>query len=103
MQSLQRSDSYVYASLPDNGGKFKGKLKFVDNVVDASSGTVKVKAEFENKEMKLWPGAYVNVDFSVQTLKDALVVPQGGAGGVGAPGGPAVRGGQRSTSVVSVR
>jgi multidrug efflux pump subunit AcrA (membrane-fusion protein) len=39
-------------------------------------GTVKVKAEFENKEMKLWPGAYVNVDFSVQTLKDALVVPR---------------------------
>ncbi len=76
LQSLQRSDSYVYASLPDNGGKFKGKLKFVDNVVDASSGTVKVKAEFENKEMKLWPGAYVNVDFSVQTLKDALVVPR---------------------------
>ncbi|MBI3713073.1 MAG: efflux RND transporter periplasmic adaptor subunit, partial [Burkholderiales bacterium] len=56
--------------------QFKGKLQFIDNVVDPVSGTVKVKALFANKEMKLWPGAYANVELSVQTLKNVVVVPQ---------------------------
>jgi RND family efflux transporter MFP subunit len=76
LESMKRSDSFVLARLPDGQAEFKGRLQFVDNMVDAASGTVKVKAIFENKEMKLWPGAYVNVEFSVQTLKDAIVVPQ---------------------------
>lgn len=71
-----RKDNFVMASLPDMPAQFKGKLKFVDNAVDAVSGTVKLKAIFDNKEMKLWPGAYANVELSVQTLKDAIVVPQ---------------------------
>lgn len=76
LQSMRNADSFVQASLPDGQGKYKGKLQFVDNVVDAASGTVKVKAVFDNKEMKLWPGAYVNLDMSVRTIKDAVVVPQ---------------------------
>lgn len=76
IESMKRADSFVMASLPDSAMQFKGKLQFVDNAVDAASGTVKVKAVFANKEMKLWPGAYVNVELSVQTLKNAIVVPQ---------------------------
>lgn len=76
LESMKRSDSFVLAHLPDGQTQFKGRLQFVDNMVDAASGTVKVKAIFDNKEMKLWPGAYVNVELSVQTLKDAIVVPQ---------------------------
>ncbi|MBC3869849.1 efflux RND transporter periplasmic adaptor subunit [Undibacterium oligocarboniphilum] len=76
LESMRRTDSYVTARLPDGVTQFKGKLQFVDNAVDAASGTVKVKAIFDNKEMKLWPGAYVTVELSVQTLKDAVVVPQ---------------------------
>lgn len=76
LESMRRHDSFVLARIPDNATQFKGKLSFVDNAVDAASGTVKVKAVFENKEMKLWPGAYVDVELSVQTLKDAIVVPQ---------------------------
>lgn len=76
LESMRRADSYVTARLPDGVTQFKGKLQFVDNAVDAASGTVKVKAVFDNKEMKLWPGAYVTVELSVQTLKDAVVVPQ---------------------------
>jgi RND family efflux transporter MFP subunit len=74
--SKDSNSSFVMATLPDNKIQFKGKLQFVDNAVDAASGTVKVKAVFENKEMKLWPGAYVNVELGVQTLKDVIVVPQ---------------------------
>ncbi|MBC3906973.1 efflux RND transporter periplasmic adaptor subunit [Undibacterium umbellatum] len=76
LESMKRSDSYVMASLPDTSVKFKGKLQFVDNAVDAASGTIKVKAVFDNKELKLWPGAYANLELSVQTLKDVVVVPQ---------------------------
>lgn len=76
LESMKRSDSYVMANLPDTTVKFKGKLQFVDNAVDASSGTIKVKAVFDNKELKLWPGAYANLELSVQTLKDVVVVPQ---------------------------
>ncbi|MES2050186.1 MAG: efflux RND transporter periplasmic adaptor subunit, partial [Pseudomonadota bacterium] len=57
LESMKRNDSFVLARIPDNATQFKGKLSFVDNAVDAASGTVKVKAVFENKEMKLWPGA----------------------------------------------
>lgn len=76
LESMRRSDSYVMANLPDTTIKFKGKLQFVDNAVDAASGTIKVKAVFDNKELKLWPGAYANLELSVQTLKDVVVIPQ---------------------------
>ncbi len=76
LDSMKRGDSVANASLPDNKAHFKGKLQFIDNAVDAISGTVKVKAVFDNKEMKLWPGAYANVDLSVLTLKDVIVVPR---------------------------
>lgn len=76
LTSMQRSDSFVTASLPDNSARFKGKLQFIDNQVDAASGTVKIKAVFENKDLKLWPGAYANVELSIQTLKDVVVLPQ---------------------------
>jgi RND family efflux transporter MFP subunit len=61
---------------PDGGSNLKGKLQFVDSAVDATSGNVRVKAQFDNKEQKLWPGAYLNVRMVVRTLKDAIVVPQ---------------------------
>jgi RND family efflux transporter MFP subunit len=76
LESMRRRDSFVLARLPDNTLQFKGKLQFIDNAVDAASGTVKVKAVFDNKEMKMWPGAYANIELSVQTIKDAIVVPQ---------------------------
>ena len=57
-------------------GQRQGKLVFVDSAVDASSGTVKAKAQFDNKDQALWPGAYVTVKMAVQTLPDAVVVPQ---------------------------
>jgi RND family efflux transporter MFP subunit len=57
-------------------GRLHGKLQFVDNAIDANSGTVKVKALFENKQQRLWPGAYVNVRFGIETLKNVVVVPQ---------------------------
>lgn len=70
------SAAAVTATLPDNRGQRQGKLIFVDNLVDAGSGTVKVKAMFANRDHVLWPGAYVTVNLALRTLADAIVVPQ---------------------------
>jgi multidrug efflux pump subunit AcrA (membrane-fusion protein) len=53
-----------------------GRLKFVDNAVDPASGTVKVKAVFDNAAGRLWPGAFVNVAMTASTIKGAIIVPQ---------------------------
>ena len=53
-----------------------GKLSFVDTTIDANSGTVKAKAIFDNRSSALWPGAFVNVSVQIESLKDAVVIPQ---------------------------
>jgi multidrug efflux system membrane fusion protein len=52
-----------------------GTLTVVDNQVDSSTGTVKLKAEFPNAQLQLWPGQFVNVRLLVDTLKQATVIP----------------------------
>jgi multidrug efflux system membrane fusion protein len=52
-----------------------GTLKGIDNQVDQTTGTVKLKAEFPNGNFQLWPGQFVNVRLKVETLSQALVIP----------------------------
>ena len=52
-----------------------GTLRFVDNAVDATTGTIKLKAVFPNKDEVLWPGQFVNVSLKLYDQPDALVVP----------------------------
>jgi len=54
-----------------------GKLTVVDNQVDTTTGTVKLKAEFPNAQTQLWPGQFVNVRLLLDTLKDVVVIPTG--------------------------
>ena len=62
-----------------------GKLTGIDNQVDPTTGTLKLKAEFPNTNFQLWPGQFVNVRLKVDTLAQAMVVPtsavQRGPGG----------------------
>ncbi|NHZ33647.1 efflux RND transporter periplasmic adaptor subunit [Massilia rubra] len=53
-----------------------GKLSFIDNAVDPLAGSIKVKALFDNKDASLWPGQYVSARVTVQTIKNAVVIPQ---------------------------
>ena len=76
LAALKDGGAPVSATLANSAGKFSGRLKFVDNAVDANSGSVKVKAVFDNREGKLWPGAFVEVTQTVSVLKDTVVVPQ---------------------------
>jgi multidrug efflux system membrane fusion protein len=53
----------------------EGTLAVVNNQVDTSSGTVRLKALFENKNHALWPGQSVSTRLLLKTLKDATVIP----------------------------
>ncbi len=52
-----------------------GLLQSVDNQIDPTTGTVRLKAEFPNTDYKLWPGQFVNVRLKVELLKQVIVVP----------------------------
>lgn len=52
-----------------------GVLTFMDNSVDQTTGTIKLKGTFSNNDGKLWPGQFIKVTLRLNTLPDALVVP----------------------------
>jgi membrane fusion protein, multidrug efflux system len=53
----------------------QGKVMVIDNQVDQTTGTVKLKAEFPNANLQLWPGQFVNVRVLIDTLRQVVVVP----------------------------
>ena len=62
---------------PPNSGKIaaSGTLVFVDNAVDATTGTIKLRARFANQDNALWPGQFVTVSLKLYDQKGAIVVP----------------------------
>jgi membrane fusion protein, multidrug efflux system len=53
----------------------QGQLIFVDNAVDPSTGTIRLRAQFENENGALWPGQFVNVSLLLYQQADALLIP----------------------------
>jgi multidrug efflux system membrane fusion protein len=53
-----------------------GSLTVLDNQIDPTTGTIKLKATFPNKASTLWPGGFVGVRLRVDTVRDATVIPQ---------------------------
>jgi len=53
-----------------------GRLTFWDNVVDTATDSIKLKATFDNKDHRLWPGQYARITLQLATLTGATVVPQ---------------------------
>jgi len=64
-------------ALPPNSDKApaSGTLSFVDNAVDSTTGTIKLKALFPNADNALWPGQFVGASLKLYDQQDALVVP----------------------------
>jgi len=52
-----------------------GRLSFIDNSADQTTGTIKLKAEYPNTDKALWPGQFVNVVLTLYEQKDAVVTP----------------------------
>jgi multidrug efflux system membrane fusion protein len=66
----------VEAVIPnDIGPRPRGVLTFVDNTVDQTTGTIKLRGTFDNSDRRLWPGQFVNVATTLTTQKGAVVVP----------------------------
>ncbi|MEJ1977319.1 MAG: efflux RND transporter periplasmic adaptor subunit [Acetobacteraceae bacterium] len=83
-QSLPAVASAMAAGAPDvlalaQGGSGavidRGRVAVLDNTVDQSTGTIKLKATFPNPDLKLWPGGFVNVRLLVQTEHGVTTVP----------------------------
>jgi len=74
-------------TLPENGS-----LTFVDNTVDSTTGTIKLKSTFQNPSRSLWPGEYVNVRMRLSTQAGAVVIPT-----------PALQAGQDGPYVYAVK
>jgi multidrug efflux system membrane fusion protein len=53
----------------------RGALYAIDNQIDASSGTVRLRAEFANDDESLYPNQFVNAELTVETLKDVVLAP----------------------------
>ena len=53
----------------------EGRLIFVDNAVDPSTGTIRLRAQFDNKDTALWPGQFVTVRVRLFEQKDAILIP----------------------------
>ena len=58
-----------------NAGEENGTLTFVDNAVDMTTGTIKLKGTFANADRKLWPGQFVRVTLRLTTTPNAVTVP----------------------------
>lgn len=66
----------VYAKSQDEPGLGEqGVVTFIDNSVDLTTGTIKIKGTFENKDLKLWPGQFLNVTLRLTTQANAITVP----------------------------
>lgn len=65
----------VAATTSDNSGPEPGYLTFVNNAVDATTGTILLKGTFANRDRRLWPGEFVNVVLRLAEEKNATVVP----------------------------
>jgi multidrug efflux system membrane fusion protein len=59
----------------DNGGPVTGKVAFFENSIDQTSGTITIRASFDNHEQRLWPGQFVKVSVLVRTDPNSLVIP----------------------------
>jgi membrane fusion protein, multidrug efflux system len=66
----------VTATVPgDSGPPQTGKLSFIDNAVDSTTGTIALKAVFDNANDHLWPGQFVNASLTLRVEPNALVIP----------------------------
>src|SRR6267142_1465337 len=82
-QSLPEVRKYMAAGplmvevLPTDAGqrRVEGQLIFIDNAVDPTTGTIRLRAQFDNADAALWPGQFVNVSVRLYEQADAIVIP----------------------------
>ena len=74
--TLGKASAPVTALASDNETPLdEGTIELVDNEVDPTTGTIKLKAKFPNAHLKLWPGSFVNGRITIDVRKDSVTVP----------------------------
>ena len=77
IKHVGRDQQLSVVASPQDGSPepVEGKLTFVDNLVDSTTDTIKLKATFPNKDYRLWPGQFTRVSLRLATLTQATVIP----------------------------
>src|SRR5262249_55754378 len=75
-EAMLRGEVPVLAFDQDNGRQLaEGRLMLVDNQIDQTTSTIRLKARFPNQDDRLWPGEFVRVRIQVDTRKDVVTIP----------------------------
>ena len=74
-QSGQPDTSGLSGTITASGAPIEGKLSFFDNTVDPTTDTIKLKASFPNRDVRLWPGQFTRVTLRLAILSKATVIP----------------------------
>jgi membrane fusion protein, multidrug efflux system len=72
-RALKQGQAQVQAQTEQ--GAVAGKIIFTDNAIDQATGTIRLKAEFDNADERLWPGAFVSLRVQAGIKHDAVVLP----------------------------
>ena len=76
LKQYSNSKSLKVDAAPQGGTqRFQGRLTFIDNSVDLTTGTIKLKATFDNAAHTLWPGQFADVNLTLKSQPNAIVVP----------------------------
>jgi multidrug efflux system membrane fusion protein len=75
-RAMEKSELKVDALESDNKSLLdQGIVEVLDNQIDQTTGTIRIKARFPNADLQLWPGQFVNVRLFIDTLKQVVLVP----------------------------
>ncbi len=77
IREQQKKEPLVVRAYSGDGKKqlAEGKLTLIDNAIDTSTGTIRLKARFDNEDERLWPGAFVNVRLILSVREGVATVP----------------------------
>ncbi|HEY2171333.1 MAG TPA: efflux RND transporter periplasmic adaptor subunit [Candidatus Angelobacter sp.] len=76
LKQYSNTKSLKVEAAPQGGTQhFQGRLTFIDNSVDLTTGTIKLKATFDNGAHALWPGQFADVNMTLKSQPNAIVVP----------------------------
>jgi membrane fusion protein, multidrug efflux system len=75
--NMERGTLKVEARLPDEDKPLAGKLTFLDNAVQDTTGTVSLRATIPNPDHRLWPGRFVKIRLVLATIPGAVLIPAG--------------------------
>lgn len=74
--ALQGKDAYVEATPQGSNKPVRGRIAFIDNTIDPATGTVAVRAEFDNEDDQLWPGQLCNLRVVLRVEQNIVSIPR---------------------------